>query len=54
MILTAYALRFSSVALAHMMSDVRETGSIDHGELWLGDETGQRPLPTSLFARWAS
>lgn len=54
MILTAYALRFSSIALAHMMRDVRDTGAVDHGELWLGDETGQRSLPTSLFARWAA
>jgi len=55
MILTAYALRFSSVALAQMMEDVApKRGSIDHGELWLGDESGNRPLPTSLFARWSA
>lgn len=55
MILTAYALRLSSAALAHMMKDVApQHGSIDHGELWLADETGQRPLPTSLFARWSA
>lgn len=55
MILTAYALRLSSVALHHMMQDVApKRGSIDHGELWLGDETKARPLPTSLFARWDS
>jgi 23S rRNA (cytosine1962-C5)-methyltransferase len=55
MILTAYTLRLSSVSLAHMMRDVApDKGSIDHGELWLMDETGKRPLPTSLFARWAS
>lgn len=54
-ILTAYALRLSSVALAHLMKDAApERGSIDHGELWLTDETGQRPLPTSLFARWSA
>ena len=55
MILTAYALRLSSSALAHMMKDVAPArGSIDHGELWLADETSDRPLPTSLFARWAA
>jgi 23S rRNA (cytosine1962-C5)-methyltransferase len=55
MILTAYALRFSSVALAHMMRDAAPAeGSIDHGELWLDDQSGIRPLPTSLFARWSA
>ncbi|MCB1537505.1 MAG: class I SAM-dependent methyltransferase [Rhodospirillales bacterium] len=55
MILTAYALRLSSVALGHMLRDVApKRGGIDHGELWLGDEGGARPLPTSLFARWAA
>ena len=52
--LTAYALRLSSVSLAHMMRDITTGGSIDHGELWLDDETGKRPLPTSLFARWSA
>lgn len=55
MILTAYALRFSSVALAQMMEDAApKRGHTDHGELWLADEGGQRPLPTSLFARWSA
>lgn len=55
MILTAYALRFSSVALAQMVEDVApKRGTTDHGELWLADESGERPLPTSLFARWSA
>ncbi len=55
MILTAYTMRLSSLSLAHMMRDVTPPrGSIDHGELLLGDEGGARPLPTSLFARWAA
>ncbi|MBU6234349.1 MAG: class I SAM-dependent methyltransferase [Alphaproteobacteria bacterium] len=55
MILTAYALRLSSVALAHMLADVAPTkGSIDSGELVLVDETATRPLPTSLYARWSA
>lgn len=55
MILTAYALRLSSIALAHMMTDVAPTrGAIDYGELVLTDETATRPLPTSLYARWSA
>lgn len=55
MILTAYTLRLSSVSLAHMLRDVApKNGSVDHGELWLADEGKERPLPTSLFARWAA
>lgn len=54
MIATAYALRFSSCALGHVLHDAvaRRRGAIDHGELWLADQSGHRPLPTSLFARW--
>ncbi len=55
MILTAYTMRLSSVSLMHMMRDVApKTGALDHGELWLADEGGQRPLATSMFARWSA
>ncbi|MES2729829.1 MAG: class I SAM-dependent methyltransferase [Pseudomonadota bacterium] len=56
MIVTAYALRFSSAALGHVLYDAvaRRHGQIDHGELWLEDQSGHRPLPTSLFARWTA
>lgn len=55
MILTAYALRLSSLALAHMLADVAPgRGAIDSGELVLMDETATRPLPTSLYARWSA
>jgi 23S rRNA (cytosine1962-C5)-methyltransferase len=54
MVVTAYALRFSSLALGHLLNDAMgdRPGSRDHGELWIEDENRQRPMPTSLFARW--
>ncbi|HEY8964619.1 MAG TPA: class I SAM-dependent rRNA methyltransferase, partial [Alphaproteobacteria bacterium] len=55
MILTAYTMRLSAITLQHMLRDaVSKPGTIDCGELLLQDETKQRPLSTSLFARWAS
>lgn len=54
MILTAYAMRLSSLTLHHMMNDALKGrgGKLDHGELLLNDQSGARPLPTSMFARW--
>lgn len=54
MILTAYAMRLSSLTLHHMMADALKgrKGALDHGELLLADSSGNRPLPTSMFARW--
>jgi len=56
MILTAYTMRLSSLTLGHMMKDAMggRGGSLDHGELLLSDSSGNRPLATSLFARWSS
>ena len=56
MILTAYALRLSSLTLDHMMKDAlgERQGTVDHGELLLSDKTGNRPLATSMFARWSA
>lgn len=55
MILTAYTMRLSAITLSHMMRDVAPVrGSVDCGELLIGDETEQRPLSTSLFARWSA
>ena len=56
MILTAYALRLSSLSLLHMMKDALKDkkGKMDHGELLLADQTKQRPLATSMFARWSA
>lgn len=54
MILTAYALRLSALSLTHMMTDALgdKGGTIDYGELLLMDQSGTRPLPTSMFCRW--
>ncbi len=56
MILTAYTLRLSCLTLEHMMRDAigNRKGKLDSGELVLKDESGKRPLPTSLFARWSA
>ncbi len=55
MILTAYALRLSSLTLNHMMTDALagRAGNLDHGELLLADQGQQRPLATSMFCRWS-
>lgn len=53
MILTAYAMRLSSVTLGAMMSDVTKGGEIDYGELLIKQESGERFLSTSLYARWS-
>jgi len=55
MILTAYALRLSSLTLHHMMKDALNgrKGTMDHGELLLADQGKKRPLATSMFARWS-
>jgi len=55
LILTAYTMRLSAITLEHMLRDAApKRGSIDCGELLLLDEGRQRPLSTSLFARWSS
>lgn len=56
MILTAYAMRLSSLTLQHMMTDALKgrAGQLDHGELLLADQTGNRPLATSMFCRWST
>ncbi len=56
MILTAYAMRLSSLSLANLMHDVTKdrAGSIDSGELLIKQENGERYLSTSLYARWSA
>ena len=56
MILTAYAMRLSSLTLQHMMKDALQNraGQMDHGELLLADRSHQRPLATSMFCRWSA
>ncbi|MEK7801917.1 MAG: class I SAM-dependent methyltransferase [Pseudomonadota bacterium] len=55
MILTAYAMRLSSISLASVMEDamVGRSGNIDQGELLIKQESGNRYLSTSLYARWS-
>jgi 23S rRNA (cytosine1962-C5)-methyltransferase len=54
MILTAYAMRLSSVTLGAMMRDVVKGGDIENGELLIKQENGERFLSTSLYARWSA
>lgn len=56
MILTAYAMRLSSVSLAATLHDVVKDkgGDMEYGELLIQPQTGNRVLSTSLFARWNS
>lgn len=56
MILTAYAMRLSSLSLYHLTRDALagKAGSLDHGELLLADKGGARPLATSMFCRWSA
>lgn len=56
MILTAYAMRLSSMSLGNLMTDVmtNRQGSIDCGELLIKQEQGNRFLSTSLYARWSA
>ena len=55
MIITAYAMRLSSVSLSSVLQDVvaGRGGVLDQGELLIQQENGGRYVSTSLFARWA-
>lgn len=56
MILTAYAMRLSSVSLSSLMRDILgdRGGQFDQGELLIQQENGGRYLSTSLYARWTA
>lgn len=53
-ILTAYAVRLSHIALAQALGDRMESlgGRIEMGEMALPEEKTGRMLPTSICARW--
>jgi 23S rRNA (cytosine1962-C5)-methyltransferase len=53
-LLNAYAARISGVALAHLLAqDLKDRGGrIDWGELALQEETTDRQIGLSFFARW--
>lgn len=56
MIITAYAMRLSSISLSSVLQDVvaDRGGVVDQGELlFIQQENGGRYVSTSLFARWA-
>lgn len=54
--LTVYAVRMSSLALAELLNEVfaDASGIIEHGDLAVAEEGGQRLLPTAIFARWSN
>ncbi|MBL8639499.1 MAG: class I SAM-dependent methyltransferase [Alphaproteobacteria bacterium] len=54
MILTAYAMRLSSISLGAALRDVTKNlgGECQSGELLIAQKNGDRFLSTSLFARW--
>lgn len=53
-ILTAYAIRFSCLALGQALADALDGqgGTVETGELVLEDQAG-RLLPTAIVARWS-
>lgn len=56
LILTAYAIRASSLALDGLMRETlgNRGGTIESGELALREASGRRLLGTSLFSRWSA
>lgn len=56
MILTAYAIRSSFVAIHELMAETlsQQGGLLESGELVIREENGERALSTSLFSRWSS
>jgi 23S rRNA (cytosine1962-C5)-methyltransferase len=52
--LTVYAVRMSSLAIAGLLAQVCADlpGAIEHGELAVREDDGERLLPTAIFARW--
>jgi 23S rRNA (cytosine1962-C5)-methyltransferase len=56
LVLNAYAARISGVALAHLLqAELKDRGGrIDWGELALQEESTDRQIGLSFFARWTS
>ena len=54
MILTAYAVRLSHIALAQALGDRLEPfgGHIEMGEMAIPEQKSGRMLPTAICARW--
>jgi 23S rRNA (cytosine1962-C5)-methyltransferase len=55
-LITAYAIQESSLLLYTLLSDWMKShgGLLTSGELVLQDTAAQRPLSTSIFARWSA
>jgi 23S rRNA (cytosine1962-C5)-methyltransferase len=56
LVLTAYAIRASALAIGQLAADVLEGrgGAFEIGELAIREHEGTRRVPTSLFTRWSS
>lgn len=56
LILNAYAARISGAALAGLLADrlADRGGTIEWGELALSEQSGEREIGLSFYARWAS
>lgn len=56
MILTAYAIRASALALDGLMREATSgrSGDVETGELAIAEEAGGRLVGTSLYSRWSS
>lgn len=56
MILTTYAMRLSSMSIGALMEDVTKSrgGQVENGELLIQQQSGERFLSTSLYARWSA
>ena len=56
MILTAYAIRSSFIAVHELMAETlsNQGGRLESGELVIREDGGHRALSTSLFSRWSS
>jgi 23S rRNA (cytosine1962-C5)-methyltransferase len=53
-ILTAYAIRASALALDGAMRAVFTTGNVTSGEMAIAHESDDRLLPTAMFSRWTA
>jgi 23S rRNA (cytosine1962-C5)-methyltransferase len=53
-ILTAYAIRASALALDGAMRAVFATGTVTSGEMAIAHDSDTRLLPTAMFSRWTA
>lgn len=56
LVLTAYAVRLSAIAIANLTADVAKPlgGGIEAGEMTIREEARGLLLPTAIFARWSA